>query len=347
MASRIIKATAYGADSRAPLTGLAPTWALYKDAANADADLSSPAIAEIGTSGKYKATVVLTAGQSLAARLDFGATADPRYVDIDLDYAELVAPADAAAVDAQLSDSHGSGLWGGASGDGSQTVAFTALVSGSGIPGARVDAFAGTTLMATGTTSLAGVVTFALDVGSYTFKTTLTGYQWAPTTVVVTAPNIATPANMSGVATVDVDAGTAPTGLSGALACGSTVTGALAGLNAGDSYTLTRSVSGNSSRAISKAWLTFKLPADKLGPDGNAIVRKLAATVDAPGTGQIVDAGNTGGLGSLRFDLSGADTRRLGRLVAYDVKVLLADGSLYTLEIGTTTPAVGPTSAVS
>ena len=85
---------------------------------------------------------------------------------------------------------------------------------------------------------------------------------------------------------------------------------------------------------IESAWLTFKRYPRQ--PDEEAILQKKITTVDVPGVGQIVVAGEPDVDGDLRFDLTPADTTVLDtRLRAYDIQIKLTTGKIYTIEKGT------------
>ena len=85
---------------------------------------------------------------------------------------------------------------------------------------------------------------------------------------------------------------------------------------------------------IESAWLTFKRYPRQ--PDEEAILQKQITTVDVPGVGQIVVAGEPDVDGDLRFDLTPTDTMVLDtRLRAYDIQIKLTTGKIYTIEKGT------------
>ena len=85
---------------------------------------------------------------------------------------------------------------------------------------------------------------------------------------------------------------------------------------------------------IESAWLTFKRYPRQ--PDEEAILQKKITTVDVPGVGQIVVAGEPDVNGDLRFDLTPTDTMVLDtRLRAYDIQIKLTTGKIYTIEKGT------------
>ena len=85
---------------------------------------------------------------------------------------------------------------------------------------------------------------------------------------------------------------------------------------------------------IESAWLTFKRYPRQ--PDEEAILQKRITTVDVPGVGQIVVAGEPDVNGDLRFDLTPTDTMVLDtRLRAYDIQIKLTTGKIYTIEKGT------------
>src|SRR3990167_2077070 len=67
--------------SGAPLTGLTPTWNAIQDVDAAAAYTPQPAIAELGTTGIYRTTQILS--HHVSGVIDFGATAYPRYTHYD------------------------------------------------------------------------------------------------------------------------------------------------------------------------------------------------------------------------------------------------------------------------
>lgn len=113
----------------------------------------------------------------------------------------------------------------------------------------------------------------------------------------------------------------------------STLTGTISGFVVGDNLEIRRTVTGLTA-AIATAWLTVKQHAR--ATDANKLLQKIITTSDVPGTGHIETAGGVGVDGDLRFDISQVDTVALGTLKwVYDVQVKLADGTVYTPEIGT------------
>lgn len=113
----------------------------------------------------------------------------------------------------------------------------------------------------------------------------------------------------------------------------STTTGTITGYVVGDDLEVRRMVT-DLPAAIAAAWLTIKRHARE--PDSDAVVAKVIATGDNPGTGQIETAGGVDIVGVLRFDLTPADTTKLGPASwVYDVQVKLSNGTVYTPEVGT------------
>lgn len=66
----------------APLAGLTPTWTTFKDVIAGTDYTPQPTVAEIGL-GMYSVPLVTIVGMRLAGILDFGATANPRYITYD------------------------------------------------------------------------------------------------------------------------------------------------------------------------------------------------------------------------------------------------------------------------
>jgi hypothetical protein len=113
----------------------------------------------------------------------------------------------------------------------------------------------------------------------------------------------------------------------------STLTGTICGYVVGDNLEVRRMVT-DLTAAIAAAWLTIKRHARE--PDTAAVVAKVITTTDVPGTGWIEEAGSPSVDGDLRFDLTPADTTALGSASwVYDVQLKLADGTVYTPEVGT------------
>ncbi len=116
---------------------------------------------------------------------------------------------------------------------------------------------------------------------------------------------------------------------------------AITGFVAGDDLEIRRAVT-DLPAAIEVAWLTVKNYASQ--PDTDAKLQKRITTADAPGTGQIIDAGGVGADGDLRFDLTAADTAALGaKQYAHDVQIKLSNDHVYTIEKGTIQLTAGVT----
>ncbi len=322
-------------------------WAVCKDA-DTGADLSPlPTFHEYGSLGKYYVDIPLGNDQNFTGLVSFPSGSAESYYDIDIDYADVITPATAAEIDTQLSGTHGTGAW-GANGAGSQLVTITATVASAAMPGVRVEALAGTVVIAVGTTDGDGEVVFQLDPGTYAIRLTLAGYTWSPTSAVVTATNIITPSSFDGTAVDDVGTGTPATGLSGVCAIGSPVLDATIDyLVAGDSYTLTRSVTGvPAGKTLAKAWLTVKYAADAIAPDADAKVVQLAIAGTLGADGQITDTG-ADTVAALSFILTATNSLLLVAALEYDFQVKASDGKIYTIESGTLTPYLPTTSAVA
>ena len=107
----------------------------------------------------------------------------------------------------------------------------------------------------------------------------------------------------------------------------------ISGYVVGDNLEIRRTITGVAS-PIAIAWLTVKRYSEE--PDDDAIVSKQITIENSPGTGQIVNAGDVGVDGDLRFDLVPDDTRLLGALSwIHDLQIKLDNGTIYTVEIGT------------
>lgn len=108
---------------------------------------------------------------------------------------------------------------------------------------------------------------------------------------------------------------------------------AITGFVGGDDLEVRRTVT-DLPAAIDVAWLTIKRHHGQ--PDADAKLQKRITTTDAPGVGQIVDAGGPGVDGDLRFDLTAIDTAALGsRQLVHDIQIMLVGGKVYTIEKGT------------
>ena len=92
-----------------------------------------------------------------------------------------------AAIDTQLSGTHGAGAWGGAGGTGANSVTITVTdTNSSPLANVKTRLYAGAVnlLQSTGTT---GAATFGVDNGTYALILTLPGYQFTPTTITVSS----------------------------------------------------------------------------------------------------------------------------------------------------------------
>lgn len=107
----------------------------------------------------------------------------------------------------------------------------------------------------------------------------------------------------------------------------------ITGFVVGDNLEIRRSVS-DLPESIDTAWLTAKIRPGQA--DEDAVVQKTVTTTDAPGVGQVEEAGGPGAAGLLRFDLVPADTLAIGtRRLVYDIQIALENGSVFTVEKGT------------
>lgn len=367
MTTRAVPILARDPATNVRLTGLAPVFTqLWR---NDGTDLSATMISQVdaGTHpGEYEFTLTLTAGQSVRGEIDLGAAAGvDRLVDVVLyeqDLRDLPAAADvadavwdeplsghtsagttgealddvptAAEIDTELSGVHGGGPWGGAAGDGAHTVGLTVEAGGSPVMGARVDVLAGATVVARGYTDASGEVSLQLDAGTYTYTVTKAGYEWDGGSLVVSAGGTPTPDTLEGdVLAVASASGTVPTGHSRSLAWGELVTGStITGIVTGDTVTITRTITG-APGAISKAWLTAKTAANRTKADTYSAFSKEVEP----------------GAFVLSFALTSTDTNALAPAATweFDVQVLLADGTVQTLEIGTLPRVLGVTTDVT
>jgi len=113
----------------------------------------------------------------------------------------------------------------------------------------------------------------------------------------------------------------------------STLTGTITGYVVGDNLEINRVVTDLPDPMVA-AWLTIKQHHRE--PDGDAVVTKIITTSDVPGVGRITAVGGVGVNGGLRFDLTPADTTKLGsRTWVYDIQIKLDDDSIFTPEVGT------------
>ena len=84
-------------------------------------------------------------------------------------------------IDTQLSSTHGTGLWGGASGSITYVYNVTNSISGEPLEGVKVTVYSDsglTNIVATGTTDNFGNTTFYLDAGTYYFVSVKSGYEF-------------------------------------------------------------------------------------------------------------------------------------------------------------------------
>jgi hypothetical protein len=113
----------------------------------------------------------------------------------------------------------------------------------------------------------------------------------------------------------------------------STLTGTITGYVVGDDLEIRRTVT-ELPDAIEYAWLTVKRHARV--SDDDAVLKKAITETNVAGTGHIEVDGGVGSPGTLRFDLTPADTTALGDAEwVYDIQIKLDNGSVYTPEVGT------------
>lgn len=100
--------------------------------------------------------------------------------------AGYTAPPSTAAIDAELSGVHGAGAWGPITGSGAFAITVTVTDGVSPIQGALVRlSRTGQSLI--GQTDASGVASFSVDAATYTLSVTMLGYQYTPTTQVISA----------------------------------------------------------------------------------------------------------------------------------------------------------------
>jgi hypothetical protein len=113
----------------------------------------------------------------------------------------------AAEIDTQLSGTHGGGAWGGGSGSGSGAYTLTITVNdgSTALQNATVRLVEGSNNF-TALTNASGVAVFAMDAATYSVAITKDGYQFTPTTKVVSATGSQT-YSMTAVTITASDAG--------------------------------------------------------------------------------------------------------------------------------------------
>lgn len=229
--------------------------------------------------------------------------------------ADYTAPPSAAAVAAAVLQ-----------GTGTRSVTITAQDSaGSAVPGARVDVLSGSTLVTRGTlTNTSGQTTVLLDDGTYTLRTTLTGWSFDAVSATVSAGSLT--ATVLGT-DLESDA-TAAVGLTRSVDVEApSLAVAINGWVEGDGpRTLTRNVTSLPA-TITAATLTVK--------------RHYGGSAVATLTGTITDSG-ADGTGQVTFSLTAANSAAIGAEAhVYDVVLTLTGGRLVTVEKGTLTLTQG------
>lgn len=107
----------------------------------------------------------------------------------------------------------------------------------------------------------------------------------------------------------------------------------ISGFVAGDDLEIRRTVT-DLTAPIETAWLTVKRHVHQA--DAEAALQKEITSTDVPGTGQVVDAGDAGEDGDIRFDFTPEDTEVLGaKQYVFDIQIKLDSGKVYTIEKGT------------
>jgi len=314
MATRLL--TILAKDSAgAPQGSLSPVFSAYLvDGATPGTVPTISAVA--GATGLYEFTATLLSGERLQAVVDLTASCTgERYLAIATDFDELFA---VEAVGTDLSNTHGSGQWGGSAGSGAQACTLTITVGSVARQGARVDVLSGTTVVAQGFTDSSGQVVVNLDAGTYVARVFDPGAQWPSTTVVVTATDTITPSTIDG-AEIASDV-TAPVGLSGSVsATAPDYAGTIGPLASGDTWTITRTITGLSANVLTAAFAVRR----KDDSPGASLFTATATVTDAPApTGTVSIAIAAGAL-----DLSAGRYR-------YELRLNLVGGSVVRPEIG-------------
>ena len=90
--------------------------------------------------------------------------------------------------------------------------------------------------------------------------------------------------------------------------------------------TVTKTTGNFVADAITKAWFTVK--SKVTDSDANALFQKVITTADVVGVGQITDDGAVSGTGSIRVELTNADTILLSGNKSYpfDLQLLTTSG---------------------
>lgn len=86
-----IPLTAYALSTGAPLAGLTPTWAYFKNLADGTTRTPQPTIRDDG-GGAYSFPHGLSEGEALHGLVDYGATANPRYERVTVRYEDTLDP---------------------------------------------------------------------------------------------------------------------------------------------------------------------------------------------------------------------------------------------------------------
>jgi hypothetical protein len=115
----------------------------------------------------------------------------------------------------------------------------------------------------------------------------------------------------------------------------------------GDDVQVVRSVTGlTTAQTIDKAWLTVK--SAQTAADADAALQ-LSITTSLTAAGQITDDGTGATTGEVTFTIASTDYTDIvpGYSYWYDVKLLLSDGQVSTLEVGRVTWNQGITDAIA
>jgi hypothetical protein len=285
-----------------PAVGLVPTWKsrFVGDDLTAGAAAAPDDPEEVGgpgASGIYRVTITLGEGEAFDGVIQWNG-ADNLYESVSLDYFDLV---------------------GFSTGAGARSVVVTARDrAGSPLPHAKIEVLSGSTLVIPARrTGANGTVTIAIDDGSYVLRTTLPGYSFDDAGLTVSADR---------TAAVVGDAGDSPDpiqdGLTRALDYAAPRNDwRIGGHFEGDGPTpFTRTVANvPAGRTIASAKWTVKNPTRLGTADAYA---KLQKTLGVSGT-------------TLTWSVTATESRRLGTdAFAYDVQVVLDDGTVQTLEFG-------------
>ena len=175
--------------------GLAAGLTIYATKAAGTPGVITPTVTELDSTnvkGVYKLALTSSHTDTLGElQLHIAATgADPSDVKWHVSTYLPGGGATVEEIDAQLSDTHGAGAWGGATGEGSTSWPITVTDGFNPLDGVVVwvtTDSAGINIVASGVTDAFGIATFMLDPGVYYFWKQLAGYNFTnPQTDTVT-----------------------------------------------------------------------------------------------------------------------------------------------------------------